>query len=279
MNFRYIYITLFTIFCFTLSSCHSSKSAIDTTSADGKQFSSAKERLKEVISRNSAEWNTVSVPVKLELKSPAGISASAKAYLQRDSSIYFSVKFFGMEVAVLDIRNDSIIALDKYHKYYAAEKISDLLSNISFDINSMQSLLLGHPFTHTEHIKSSKQADLFRTVQDSITWTVTPKKQNPLADYAFTFDNSYNSPSQTTIDTAIGKIIAKYTNITQTSIGDSPQFTDINIDADKIKARLSLKWSWDNVRTDNPADVKHVTIPTGYKRIDSAALLRALINQ
>ena len=279
MNIKFLYILLITFVCITVSSCSSSKSALGTSGADEREFSSSKDRLREVILRNSNEWTTVSVPVKFELKSPANISASAKAYLQRDSSIYFSVKFFGMEVAVLDIRNDSIIALDKYHKYYAAEKISDLLANISFDINSMQSLLLGHPFTHSAHITNIKQTDLFRTEQDSISWTVTPKKQNPLAEYTFTFDNSNNIPSQTTIETAIGKITTSYANVTRTSIGDSPQFTNINIAADKIKAQLSLRWSWENIRTDNPSDIKHVSIPAGYKRIDSVALLKALISQ
>lgn len=260
-----------------LTACNSSKQV--GTGKATTEYAHSDERLKTVIEQNATDWNVISVPVKLELKSPANISASARAYVCRDSSIYFSVRFLGMEIAMIDITNDSIIAVDKYHKYYAAERLTDVLANVSFDINSVQSLLFAHPFTHTEHISDIKQASLFKTFdKESDEWTAAPVKQNPLADYTFTYFKMDNNPKNTVISTAIGTITANYEDVKSSSIGISPAVTDIVINSQKLKAKLSIRWSWKDVRTDNPSDKKHITIPKGYQRINAAALLKAFVH-
>lgn len=266
-------LSLFTL----LTACNSSKQAVpDSTKTE---YAHSDERLKTVIEQNTTDWNVISVPVKLELKSPANISASARAYVCRDSSIYFSVRFLGMEIAMIDITNDSIIAVDKYHKYYAAERLTDVLANVSFDINSFQSILFAHPLTHTEHIENIKQASLFKTLdKESEEWTASPVHQNPLADYTFTYSKTNNDPKNTVISTAIGTITANYEDIKTSSIGISPTVTDIVINSQKLKAELSIRWSWKDVRTDNPSDKKHITIPKGYQRINAAALLKAFVH-
>ena len=261
-----------------LTACHTSKTT-GVNDINKTEYTHSDDRLKSVIEKNNTEWEVISVPVKLELKSPSNLSASARAYICRDSSIFFSIRFLGMEVAAIDITTDSIIAVDKYHKYYAAERLADVFANVSFDINSIQSLLFAHPFTHTAHITDVKQASLFKTESsESNLWTAFPKKQNPLADYTFTFGTENNMPVSTLITTAIGNITALYTTPEITSVGTAPKVTNINVNSKKIKAELALKWSWKDVRTDNPADKKHLTVPDGYKRINAAALLKAFTN-
>lgn len=257
------------------SSCHSTKTA--ATGQQDEQFASTDDRLKSVISKSDTEWNVISVPVKLELKQPKSMSASGRAYIQRDSSIYISVRFLGMEVAVADINNDSIIVLDKVHRYYAAERLTDIFANVQFDINSIQSLLLARPFTHNAHISHAKQANMFKTGADieDKQWAATPKKQNPLADYTFSFNDGDNMPCRTEINTKIGVVIARYSAPEVTAIGISPEVTSINIDAAKFNAKLDIKWSWDGVKVDNLSDRKHAVIPRGYQRIKAANVLKA----
>ena len=67
-----------------LTACNSSKQV-----GMGKattEYTHSDERLKTVIEQNATDWNVISVPVKLELNSPANISASSEIFRYGNSN-------------------------------------------------------------------------------------------------------------------------------------------------------------------------------------------------
>lgn len=65
--------------------------------------------------------------MNVSLKLPKRISASGTMTMTRGKDISISMRVLGIEVATLYITGDSVIALDKWHKYYLAESVESLL--------------------------------------------------------------------------------------------------------------------------------------------------------
>lgn len=90
----------------------------------------------------SVEWTTAEVPFKLDV--PMAIKPSGKAWMVRDSSIYMSVRVFGMEVMAFYANNDSAFLYDKTKNTLVCGKLgADPTTGLKLNANSLQNLLLG----------------------------------------------------------------------------------------------------------------------------------------
>lgn len=89
------------------------------------------------------EWQDLYVPVSFNLRSPKNFSLSGRATMIRDKEITISLRFLGMEVAVLDITPTAITAIDKYHRMALTEHIEHILQDHNLTIADLQDALLG----------------------------------------------------------------------------------------------------------------------------------------
>lgn len=105
------------------------------------------------IASEAGEWHDMVVPVKLSLKSPASFSLSGRATMVRDSVVYMSFRVIGFEAAVLNVTADSAFFVDKYHKYYFAESLDDILGHYRdyIGIGRIQDILLGRSEVEENH--------------------------------------------------------------------------------------------------------------------------------
>jgi hypothetical protein len=108
---------------FAMSACHSSRNA--ATLAAG------------------AEWHDAYMPVKVKLNSPMSMSLSGRATIVRDSLVNVSMRVLGMEVAVVNMTPDSVVFVDKYHKYLFAERLQTLLGSHQLTLGDIQDIILG----------------------------------------------------------------------------------------------------------------------------------------
>ncbi len=94
---------------------------------------------------SSGSWRSVSMPVSLDLDKPMSMSASGRATMVRDSLVHISIRFIGMEVAVVRATADSVFLVDKYHKMYFAEPLAALLgeSGKGLTLGDIQDMMLG----------------------------------------------------------------------------------------------------------------------------------------
>ena len=113
----------------TFTSCHSSKKIAVAESYTGK----------------SVEWTTLYTPVNITVDKPMSASFSARATMKNGEYVHVSMRFIGMEVAVLYLDNDSAYFIDKYHKYAFAESLDNLLGRRYnyLSLADIQSIILG----------------------------------------------------------------------------------------------------------------------------------------
>jgi hypothetical protein len=107
-----------------VASCSTSRSTSQSTDTQ-YQTASVSDRFKALTATYS-DWQQINVPIKVAIESPTKLSASGRAYMQRDKYIYISMRFLGMEVANAYIDTDSIIVCDKMNHRYVGESIRDL---------------------------------------------------------------------------------------------------------------------------------------------------------
>jgi hypothetical protein len=105
-----------------MTACHSSRNI--ATTADGT-------------------WHDVYMPVKVKLSSPMSASLSGRATIVRDSLVNLSMRVLGMEVAVVNITPDSLVLVDKYHKYVFSESLQKIMGSHKITLGDMQDIMLG----------------------------------------------------------------------------------------------------------------------------------------
>ncbi len=74
------------------------------------------------------------------------VSFNANIRMRRDSIIWIKANFFGLEVARILIRPDSVFAINRYEKSFVAESYSkfDSLYNVPLSFGQLQDLILGN---------------------------------------------------------------------------------------------------------------------------------------
>lgn len=90
-----------------------------------------------------AEWQDLYVPVTFDLRSPKNLSLSGRATMIRNERITISLRFLGMEVAVLDVTPREVTAIDRYHKMWMSENIETFLHDHDITLTDLQDLLIG----------------------------------------------------------------------------------------------------------------------------------------
>lgn len=88
------------------------------------------------------EWNSMSIPFKLEID--GSYSPSGKAYFVRDISVYMSVRVFGMEMLSFYAVSDSVFLWDKTNNILIADRLGvNPLTGKQLTVGQLQDFLLG----------------------------------------------------------------------------------------------------------------------------------------
>ncbi|MEZ4985575.1 MAG: DUF4292 domain-containing protein [Saprospiraceae bacterium] len=89
------------------------------------------------------------------------IGATATIKMQKDKSIWMSVRKLGFEVGRAFITPDSVFVLDRMNNAYAAEPLSYIAEtyNLPADLGMMQQILLGNPVFMETNSPQSKVSD------------------------------------------------------------------------------------------------------------------------
>ena len=158
-----------------------------------------------------------------------------------------SMRMLGFEVGAAYITSDSLYAYAKLQRVYVAESISRLLGGLDADISDLQSLLIGAPLT-----LPSPGAGTSVDINTSATT---------------------GQPLDITLTTASGRKAV----ITYTPQQGAPLASQVDISATSSGRQIaaSLSYDWGRAKADTGAS-KTFSIPSGYRRIDAAALLKSL---
>ena len=126
--FRWFCITLGVVLMMIATGCKSSKSTTTATYPihiqQGDSANVLVSNFNQVIT-DYKDWNDVVVPIKLSLIEPKQLSVGGRVTMQKDQSIYISIRVLGFEAANVYVNNDSIYASYKLDKIYIAEDCED----------------------------------------------------------------------------------------------------------------------------------------------------------
>lgn len=226
------------------------------------------------------EWFDVSMPVKLSLRSPKRLSLSAKAEMKHGQWIYMSVRMLGFEVASIWVDNDSIHAIDRYHKAYLSESLHRLFGNSGATISDVQNLILGRGFIlgNNGGMLTPELETKVKTEGSATELLLLPSEQPAGIEYGFIMSPSENNIAAASV--SIGEKYAatiKYSSFITTS--HSGVFAS-SADFDMVKGKkIAASLNWDFTSAKWNTDLKRQwKLPSGYSRMSADKILKALTN-
>lgn len=260
----------------SLIGCGSQKQA-QTTSSAQTGISSAAVDTRQALEQYSSQWEKLRMPLTVKLSQPKSVSISGTATMVRGSSVTLSFRVFGMEVAVLYLTSDSLLAIDKYHKRYVMEPLAPLLGGFPVNIDNVQDLLTGRPFllgSDKTIAADASKFDIDVTDGNSV-WTMIPKKMPSKVEYGFSFDSMLSLVALIVKASDKNPVDISYSPAETTPVGPlSPKIT-IEAKAGKTDIAGSISYNFGKLKTDNAVDASEIKKPgSNYERIPAKNLLK-----
>ena len=215
--------------------------------------------------------------VKASVSGNTGLSCSGKAAMRRGEWISLSLRMLGFEVASVWIDRDSVHAIDRYHKMYLSESISDALAGADVTIADLQDLLLGRAF-----LAGNDGGTLTDALMQRFTLTpseegilLIPHTQPARMEYGFILSPDANTLAATSVG-VLDKypVTATYSRFTATRFaGTFASMVSIDFPARKLAG--SLQWDFGSAKW-NTGESRSWSTPKGYRRISGTELLRSV---
>ena len=141
-----------------------------------------------------ADWQEVPLSGQLKM---AGlpVSPSVKLYMQRDSSIFLSLRapFVG-EVGRAEITDSTVLVVNKMNKVYVEESLEKLLSFYPGTISDLQNIFLGRvalPGLGMLSHDVEESIDIFSEADTSFTLVPDVEVSIPGVNYGYVFDSAF----------------------------------------------------------------------------------------
>lgn len=229
-------------------------------------------------------WQSVSMPVKLELVHPKSFSISGRVTMVYGKALSLSLRFFGMEVAQLYADNDSVIVLSKMKDVAFAESIGQVTERFGFTLADLQCLLLGQMFVPGQGRASVKDAGKFRFDEAGDQGWAAWLKKTP-SNSNMIFVNNYpgeltDQPAETTAfivslpnDDYAG---ARYDDFTVSGAGVISGKTSIEVKIGKKEVEARLIYQPEKARWNEDSELAAPKIPAGINRVTTESLLKIL---
>jgi len=223
------------------------------------------------------DWSTVSMPVRLSISEPRQFSVNARCTMRRGDFISMSVRMLGFEVASLWLDNDSIHAVDKYHKRYLSEGLRRFLGGADVTIADLQDLLLGRAFVAGANGGTLTPALLPRMRIDPMDEGVMLLPVNEPAEFNYGFvlsDTDNHLAAATVLAGEKHAVVVNYDDFRKTPAGETAQRTAIETVRGR---RLAAAFGW-NLKSAkwNDGTDQRWTPPSGYARVSSGQLMEML---
>lgn len=200
--------------------------------------------------QSTEQWQRARVPISIRLEKPQRFSISGNATMVRDSSIVISMRMLGMEVGLVSLTPDSLIIIDKYHKAALAESVASLLRNAGIGFATAQDLLTGRSTSEVRRLSSRKNVTI--AANDST-----------LTQAVLTIGDATT-------------LTADYSAVVATPHGPFSDNVRLTADHGDKQFAAEIRWDFAKARWDDEVEPRHITVPSSYRTINTASLLRLL---
>ncbi len=262
-----------------LTSCHSAKQATgaatsmsvpSVSSSTALSGTEAQNILKE-IAASYTRWDKLSMDSKLKMDA-LPINPSMKVYMEHAEAITISlhVPIVG-EVGRVELTTDSITIANRLKKVYVQESLERTIGKMDMSLLDVQDLLLGRVFLLSQGtLTSSLASQMDVTQSDDDNRIVTPKKQNPLADYGFLVAASDGSTLKT-YATAQGGTYSAIANYDNRS--DGRRNIDLSVKAGSKTYTATIEC--DKPVTLNPKAISPIKFTSKWKKVTFKELMQS----
>lgn len=262
-----------------LASCHTASKAVGggntgTTSYDNT--TKAEPSNISALASTYKSWKTFSSGGRMEIGGDVDFGTSMQIHIVKGKSIFISLRpVFGIEMGRLYITNDSVIAIDKYHKRYMAESLSFITNGVPITIDALQDIFLNRAFILGEGTLTPSMKNKVDVKASSIgSYSISPKKQYNGFTYGFNVNSTNHITSLNVSPTGEkSTYTVNYDNFNSTSLGTMATMLSI---ATKIGGKdFTLSFDYSKI-TWNSNFNDEIKIAPGYTRISGKSLMSSI---
>lgn len=263
------------------SACGPSRSAQKKQQSEMARANAAMQRASEsyaALTGPYKDWQTLEVPVKVNIVSPVKFSCSARMQMIRGRWLGISVRMLGFEVAYLTADNDSLHAYVKVQKRYVSESISRLFASSGYNLSNVQDLLLGRLFLPGGSTATPADARDFTMEQSADLLLLFPADTVAAGEIGFASSLASNRLITTTCKTGTHQGSLIYTPAPKaTPAGPVAGQTQLNADLGGT-LEATLEYDLGGARWNGTVTPRVWKVPSGARRIKvTADLLKSLV--
>lgn len=263
------------------SACGPSRSAQKKQQSEMARANAAMQRASEsyaALTGPYKDWQTLEVPVKVNIASPVKFSCSARMQMIRGRWLGISVRMLGFEVAYLTADNDSLHAYVKVQKRYVSESISRLFASSGYNLSNVQDLLLGRLFLPGGSTATPADARDFTMEQSADLLLLFPADTVAAGEIGFASSLASNRLITTTCKAGTHQGSLIYTPASKaTPAGPVAGQTQLNADLGGT-LEATLEYDLGGARWNGTVTPRVWKVPSGARRIKvTADLLKSLV--
>lgn len=282
-----IYIAAAAVLALATASCGSKRNIAAETEYTVSASDTDPEVAFAAMAGSYAPWNTFTAPVRMELSAPMRFTASGTATMVRGEAVGISIKVLGFEVGALYADSDSVTILIKVNKMGYTESMDRFTAATGMGIADLQSMLLGQAFTPgagtvTADSYSSRSLIVGDYRTDTEDWLFRPRSSHSAVDMSFTATSQGGgTPRLTLLSGELPgdrTIMCTYSGHEPTDAGTVAADVRVEADLRPLAVNASMRWNLDRARWNTGAAPRKLTIPAGYRRVTTAALVQVLKN-
>lgn len=268
---------LFMVLSF-LSGCKSAKKTGEVT--ESTEIKTQKEFFADM-QKQAFRYQTLTARWNVNLDLPGNhLSSRVDLKMVKDSAFQLSVQpFLGIEVFRAEISLDSVKVLDRMNKRYVAENYANLKAQtpIEFNFYNLQALLTNQLFLPGQQDILPKQYGKFKLRQEDGKAEIQVKDMMHLL-YTFLV-NSESRVCSTCLAEPSGRYSLQWDYIDFREVNE--RLFPMKMDVKWMKGGVSqgeVTIAFSRIQTDVPVKMDF-SIPSGYKRITLAQILKSLSNK
>lgn len=263
------------------SACGPSRSAQKKQQSEMVRANAAMQRASEsyaALTGPYKDWQTLEIPVKVNIASPVKFSCSARMQMIRGRWLGISVRMLGFEVAYLTADNDSLHAYVKVQKRYVSESISRLFASSGYNLSNVQDLLLGRLFLPGGSTATPADARDFTMEQSADLLLLFPADTVAAGEIGFASSLASNRLITTTCKAGTHQGSLIYTPAAKaTPAGPVAGQTQLNADLGGT-LEATLEYDLGGARWNGTVTPRVWKVPSGARRIKvTADLLKSLV--
>ncbi len=229
----------------------------------------------DILSRQP-DFNTLTSKMDVTLQTDSkSVNSKASFKMRKNQAIQISLQpLFGVEVARLLVKPDTIIIIDRLNKRYVMESIQNLKKKypVGFDFYTLQALFANQIFVSGSSENTQSDVSKFRITQDSNAYILSAKDASSQINYMFKV-NAKDRVIETNLsqDGSARNILWQYLNFV--TINNLVYPTSMKVIAKSTSRTMNVDMNFNSVNINNEVEFSGI-IPGSYARVSLDEIIK-----